>query len=191
MAHIHNEPGQHDLTVSAFIINVSDKENPKILLCRHKKLGKLLQPGGHVELDENPRQAVLREVTEETGYSPLELQVLQSAPNIVQNPSSNAVYLPNPITVNYHYYGQEDHIDNDLSFAFVTSEMPKGHPDAGESLDFAWLSLAELRALSSDDTIKNAQEISDFVLENFTKWQSVKTDKFDKKRNLADAEVVA
>ena len=60
MAHIHNEPGQHDLTVSAFIINVSDKENPKILLCRHKKLGKLLQPGGHVELDENPWQAVLR-----------------------------------------------------------------------------------------------------------------------------------
>ena len=52
MGHIHTDPGQHDLTVSAFIVRESDGR-PLLLVHRHKSLALLLQPGGHVELDEH------------------------------------------------------------------------------------------------------------------------------------------
>ena len=45
MAHIHTEPGQHDFTASAFIIR-TDTPEPKLLLHRHKLVGKYLQIGG-------------------------------------------------------------------------------------------------------------------------------------------------
>lgn len=57
--------GQKQFTASAWIIT---KETPKkILLLHHKKLGKWLQPGGHVELFENPVETIVREVLEESG----------------------------------------------------------------------------------------------------------------------------
>ncbi|MGH3830462.1 MAG: NUDIX hydrolase [Pseudonocardiaceae bacterium] len=38
-------------------------------LIRHPRLGKWMLPGGHVEADENPAEAALREVAEETGLA--------------------------------------------------------------------------------------------------------------------------
>ncbi|HWP61352.1 MAG TPA: NUDIX domain-containing protein [Candidatus Paceibacterota bacterium] len=51
-----------DFTVCIYIVF----EN-KVLMHRHKKLGIWLPPGGHVELDEDPIQAAIREAKEETG----------------------------------------------------------------------------------------------------------------------------
>ena len=39
------------------------------LLHKHKKLGIWLPPGGHVDENEEPQDAVLREITEETGLT--------------------------------------------------------------------------------------------------------------------------
>ena len=49
MAHIHEKI---DFTTSVFIVR-----DGKVLLHKHKKLGIWLQPGGHIELDEDPNQA--------------------------------------------------------------------------------------------------------------------------------------
>lgn len=49
---------------SAFII---DPHTKKILLIKHKKNKKWTQPGGHMESNETPEEAALREVYEETG----------------------------------------------------------------------------------------------------------------------------
>lgn len=50
--------------VSVYVFN---PENKQFLLVKHKKLGKWIQPGGHIEMNEDPEESALREVFEETG----------------------------------------------------------------------------------------------------------------------------
>lgn len=59
MPHIHEKI---DFTVEVFVVY----EN-KVLLRVHDKLGIWLSVGGHIELDEDPNQAAIREVKEEVG----------------------------------------------------------------------------------------------------------------------------
>lgn len=49
---------------TGFVVN---KDHSKMLMVYHKKLGKWLAPGGHLEENETPSEAVRREVKEETG----------------------------------------------------------------------------------------------------------------------------
>lgn len=55
--------------VTVYVIN----KDKKFLFIRHKKLQKWLPPGGHVEKNEIPDDAAVREVKEETGLD-VELQ---------------------------------------------------------------------------------------------------------------------
>jgi len=59
MAHINEKI---DFTVEAFVVH-----NQRVLLIFHKKLQRWLPLGGHIELDEDPEQALFREVKEESG----------------------------------------------------------------------------------------------------------------------------
>ncbi len=59
MAHIHEKI---DFTASAYVVY-----KDKVLLRMHEKYDIWLPPGGHIELDEDPVQAAVREVQEETG----------------------------------------------------------------------------------------------------------------------------
>ncbi len=52
---------QH-FTATAFVVR-----GDATLLHWHKRLGQWMPPGGHIELDEDPATAALREVLEETG----------------------------------------------------------------------------------------------------------------------------
>ncbi len=53
--------GRH-FTVAVFVVHES-----RVLLHWHRKLGMWLPPGGHIERDELPDEAAVREVMEETG----------------------------------------------------------------------------------------------------------------------------
>ncbi|CAA9392128.1 MAG: Adenosylhomocysteinase [uncultured Rubrobacteraceae bacterium] len=55
------EHGRH-FTVAVFVVR-----DGEVLLHWHRKLGMWLPPGGHIERDELPDEAALREVLEETG----------------------------------------------------------------------------------------------------------------------------
>jgi 8-oxo-dGTP diphosphatase len=50
-------------TASAVVLDDADR----MLLVHHNKIGQWLYPGGHIDPDEDPAQAALREVREETG----------------------------------------------------------------------------------------------------------------------------
>lgn len=43
MPHIHNQPGQHDICVSGYIVKITESAEPRIILHKHRKLNKLLQ----------------------------------------------------------------------------------------------------------------------------------------------------
>jgi 8-oxo-dGTP pyrophosphatase MutT (NUDIX family) len=59
MPHLHEKI---DFTVAVFIVH-----EERLLLIHHRKLDHWLPIGGHIELDEDPEQAALREAEEESG----------------------------------------------------------------------------------------------------------------------------
>ena len=69
MAHIHDKI---DFTVAIFVVR-----EEKVLLIHHRKLNQWLPLGGHIELNEDPEQAALREAKEESG---LEVELLGERP---------------------------------------------------------------------------------------------------------------
>jgi 8-oxo-dGTP pyrophosphatase MutT (NUDIX family) len=82
MAHIHEKI---DFTVAIFIVH-----DEKILLIHHRKLDKWLPLGGHIELDEDPEQAALREAKEESG---LDVELLGERPPTT-SPGTRALIAP-------------------------------------------------------------------------------------------------
>jgi 8-oxo-dGTP pyrophosphatase MutT (NUDIX family) len=69
MAHIHEKI---DFTVAIFVV-----QGGRVLVIHHRKLDRWLPLGGHVELDEDPEQAALREAKEESG---LDVELLGERP---------------------------------------------------------------------------------------------------------------
>lgn len=86
MPHIHEKI---DFVVGAFI----GYQNT-VALVHHRKLKRWLSPGGHIELDEDPQQALFREISEETGLSQKDLRVLSTRPDIC-DPNTTFLYTPN------------------------------------------------------------------------------------------------
>jgi 8-oxo-dGTP diphosphatase len=62
MPHLHEKI---DFTVAIFVVH-----DARVLVILHRKLGKWLPLGGHIELDEDPELAALREAKEESGRPP-------------------------------------------------------------------------------------------------------------------------
>jgi 8-oxo-dGTP pyrophosphatase MutT (NUDIX family) len=172
MGHLHTNLGEHDLTASAFVVR-DDFPEPRLLLHMHKKLGVLLQPGGHVELNENPWQAIEHELREESGYTFDQLEVLQPAGSLQS--ITNAELHPMPVVVNTHDFDSEGtHKHTDISFAFVAHGEPLFAPADGESRDLRWLSVEQLNALDSTEIFENVREIGRYVLDRvYSDWERV------------------
>jgi 8-oxo-dGTP pyrophosphatase MutT (NUDIX family) len=82
MAHIHEKI---DFTVAIFVV-----QDGKVLLIHHRKLDKWLPLGGHIELDEDPEQAAVREAKEESG---LDVELLGERPP-TSEPGTRALIAP-------------------------------------------------------------------------------------------------
>ena len=82
MAHLHEKI---DFTVAIFAV-----QDGKVLLVHHRQLSKWLPLGGHIELDEDPEQAALREAKEESG---LEVELLGERPPTTE-PGTRALIAP-------------------------------------------------------------------------------------------------
>lgn len=156
MPHIHTEPNQHDITVSAYIIR-TDGVEPLGLVHMHRKFGMLLQIGGHIELDETPWATVAHELAEESGYTLEELNVLQ--PDAEQVVADGAVVHPVPVLMNTHKIN-DTHYHSDLCYAFIAHAEPRQRVAAGESQDLRWMTLAQLKQSVNDGTA--ARDVSDF-----------------------------
>ena len=100
-----NKKNKH-FTSSALIIKDS-----KVLLVYHKKLDVWLYPGGHVEEYENPDEALLREVKEETG---LDIRIISQKDDRLSDLKMDVCSLNIPYAVLCELVG--DHYHNDLIY---------------------------------------------------------------------------
>jgi 8-oxo-dGTP pyrophosphatase MutT (NUDIX family) len=82
MAHIHEKI---DFTVAIFVVH-----DGKILVIHHRKLDRWLPLGGHIELDEDPEIAAVREAREESG---LDVELLGERPPTT-GPGTRALIAP-------------------------------------------------------------------------------------------------
>ena len=143
MPHIHE---LYDFTTSAFILHPNEH---KILLLKHKKIGKWLQPGGHIELHENIIDALTHELLEETGLKPEQYHIL----DIEHQPKVRGTTLPLPIHIDEHAWdgkGKHRHIDFAYLVKAHTEKLTK-NPDGAE--DIKWLSLAEIKQLHENQLV--------------------------------------
>ena len=160
MPHIHTEPGQHDITVSAWIFRATE-DGLKVLVHMHRRLGKLMQTGGHVELNETPWQTLGHELQEEAGYDLSELNILQ--PSDVAPQIAGAAVHPVPVLSNTHMV-DSGHYHSDYCYAFIANKEPLGKPAEGESSDLRWLTIEELyEAAKSGDALQDVAEIYDYI----------------------------
>lgn len=170
MAHIHNQPGQHDLTVSALIVR-KVKGEWKCFVHHHKKIDVLMQVGGHVELNETPWQAMAHELSEESGYTLKELTILQSTVDTVVGTQS--VFHPLPLSINTHSVGN-GHFHTDMAYAFVAKHEPSMDVAEGESSDLRWMTVQELSDGHTQGTVLTDTAIMyDFLLQRIENYFEV------------------
>lgn len=168
MPHIHKEAGQHDFTASAYIVR-TDGAEPQLLLHQHKKLGILLQFGGHIETDETPWQAITHELLEESGYELNQLELLQPKNRIAV--LSNVDLHPYPLVIITHPFSP-DHFHTDIAWAFTATAQPKNGVSDGESDSLQLFRLDELKALEANKIPENVREIGIFILtECLAEWE--------------------
>ena len=121
-------------TATAFVVRGN-----ATLLHWHQKLQQWMPPGGHIEENEDPVEAVLREVLEETG---LVCRVAQSLPDhIFAYPEQVAA--PYTILLEDIPGPGEPHKHIDLIY-FVTPVDGAGHGTVDDPT-LRWVSLVELR----------------------------------------------
>ena len=138
MAHIHEKI---DFTVAIFVVR-----DAKVLVILHRKLGKWLPLGGHVELDEEPESAALREAREESG---LDVELLGERPPTTE-PGTRALIAPRFLDI-HRISDTHEHI------GMIYFARPKAGAlalAAEEHHDIRWVSSAELDALQP--TMSNA-----------------------------------
>src|SRR5512137_1251391 len=82
MGHIHEKI---DFTVAIFVVH-----EDRLLVIHHRRLGKWLPLGGHIEPDEEPETAALREAKEESG---LDVELLGERPPTT-GPGTRALIAP-------------------------------------------------------------------------------------------------
>lgn len=132
MAHIHEKI---DFTVAIFVVH-----DGKILLIHHRKLDKWLPLGGHIELDEDPEIAALREAKEESG---LDVELLGERPPTTE-PGTRALIAPRFLDI-HRITETHEHI------GMIYWARPKSHSNTtlaeAEHHDIRWCSAKDLDSL--------------------------------------------
>jgi len=138
--------------VSVFVY---DKNRKKFLLVHHKKMGTWVQPGGHVEINESPEEAAIREVFEETG---LKIKILGE-----RKPRDCDYILPLAIQKNDI---SAKHIHMDFVYvAYVEGENKLVLNDK-ESTGIEWFTLAEIKE-PTFNTFPDIIEWAEFISNNY------------------------
>jgi 8-oxo-dGTP pyrophosphatase MutT (NUDIX family) len=131
----HNPAGH--LTAAGWVVNESHE---RALLVHHAKLDRWVQPGGHIDPeDDTPAAAAVREIREETGLSEFRL-----ADEALYDLAIHEVAARGDMPAHRHY---------DMRFLFVApdSGIASHADDPAEILELAWMSNAAIAEDTSFD----------------------------------------
>lgn len=143
-----------DLTVAGYIFC-----DHKLLLIKHKKLGLWLPVGGHIEKDETPDQALIREAREKVG---LDIHLLKNFN--IHHGSQELEQLAIPFYTNLHNIGNHNHY---CLFYLCESPHPHDFINKDEILAASWFS-------QGDFALKPYLFEGDLSLFAFKKYEEMK-----------------
>jgi 8-oxo-dGTP pyrophosphatase MutT (NUDIX family) len=130
--------------VKHFTASVLVENRGEFLLLYHRKLGLWLYPGGHVEADEEPQDAVLRELEEEAAITVPLVSCGLARHMPIQVEASSTAELPMPLSIlceqipdkegGHHWHidmiylgrasdGERDRVMSDTEIKWVTPEQ--------------------------------------------------------------------
>lgn len=132
------DPGH--FTASGF---VSSPDTRSLLLIHHGRLGRWLQPGGHIEVEDGSvEEAARREVAEETGIGDLD----RIGDGIIRIDAHPIPARPD----------EPAHVHIDLGIGFIARTFHIG--PLAEVLDAAWVPFADLAAFDTDDAVRRGAD---------------------------------
>jgi 8-oxo-dGTP pyrophosphatase MutT (NUDIX family) len=131
------KPGH--VTASLFIV---DPKSGKVLLHHHRRLARWLQMGGHVEGNETPSQAALREGREESGLG--DLALLQDG---IFDVDVHGIPAHKEDPEHFHY---------DVRYVAATRSPRSIAMDAAESKELAWVDLVKAVELMDEEASARA-----------------------------------
>lgn len=136
---------------TATVVLISKTKPSKILLGLHKKLSLWLPPGGHIEDEENPLVAAIRETYEETG---IDVRQYLSKEKILED---HVIQIPIPeffFEETIPAYGEKpEHKHLDLIYVARTPEIEPIF-DHNELLAMQWFTKEEALQLETPSNIK-------------------------------------
>ena len=132
------------ITATVYVIN-----DGKVLLHMHKKYKTWFPLGGHIEADEFPHEAAIREVKEESGFDVTLLET-ELAPEIEL---ARVERIPAPFCLLHEGIGSAETFFDFIYIAETTEQEPC--PKCGESTEFKWFSEEELLSHDIKPHIRN------------------------------------
>lgn len=145
---------KHD-TASVFVFHRDPEHGWRVGLIKHPLFGVWMQPGGHVEEDETPREAALREACEETGLDGLRLIGTHRPPFL--ETTDTTIPMPLPVWVIEHpipggdNHVRDAHVHIDFKYLAIAESAEQvttpDHP-------FGWFTREEVAGLDTLDDVR-------------------------------------
>jgi len=114
--------------------------NDRVLVVEMNDNGHYCLPGGHVELGEDTKTAVVREMGEELGYEVVDKQLVAMIENFYYNPRKNNHFHE----LGYYYIVEPKDMAKCQLDSYMRMEQDKDHVT---KLDFKWVPLTDLASV--------------------------------------------
>lgn len=139
-------------TASAYIFHHDRQHGWRTGLIEHPLLGRWMQAGGHVESDENPEEAALREVAEETGLTGFR----RWDPNPSLRVATDDPVVALPCWIMEHRIERDNHLDRphihiDHKYVVISDD---DSPVTEPAHPFRWWNRTEIEALSTFEDVR-------------------------------------